>query len=70
MTAEHMKNARKVAKPQDKYLIGKPDAQRKIDLARADTLAHTAASDLHLEGPAAWGPKNALTRAVGATRSY
>jgi len=70
MTADHISNARKVAKPQDKYLLGKPDPHRKIDLAMADVLAHEAAADLHIEGPAAWKPPSKLTRAVGATRSY
>lgn len=70
MTAEHVQNARKVAKPGDKYILGKPDAHRKIDLAMADTLAHEAASDLHSLGPDAWKPKRKLTRMTGAVRSY
>lgn len=70
VTADHISNARKVAKPQDKYLIGKPDQHRKIDLAMADALAHEAAADLHSEGPRAWKPGPRFTRAVGATRSH
>lgn len=63
MAADHVANARKAAKPQDRYLLAKPDAHRKIDIAMADTLAHEAAAELH--ELKAWG----LTphrRAVGA----
>src|SRR3954447_3964944 len=69
-TSEHMGNARKVAKPNDKYILGKPNRYQKIDCAMADTLAHEAAADLHAEGPEAWEPRRRLTRAQGATRSY
>ena len=68
---EHLLNARMVAKPGDKYILGKPDRHRKIDIAIADTLAHEAAGDLHALGPDAWRPRsNNLTRAVGRGRSY
>lgn len=68
MTAMHISNARKSAKPQDRYILAKPDQHRKIDLAMADTLAHEAASDLHAEG--AWAPKKGLTRVTGRARAY
>ena len=45
ITALHVGNARKIAKPGDRYILGKPDPHRKIDAAMADTLAHEAASD-------------------------
>lgn len=70
MTADQMSNARKIAKPGDKYTIGKPDAHRKIDIVIADTLAHEAAADLHVIGPDAWKAKKLLTRVTGRTRSY
>lgn len=70
MAAQHISNARKVAKPGDKYILGKPDAHRKIDIAMADTLAHEAAADLHAIGPDAWKPKRKLTRVSGRARSY
>lgn len=70
VAAQHISNARKVAKPGDKYILGKPDAHRKIDIAMADTLAHEAAADLHAIGPDAWAPKRRLTRVSGRTRSY
>lgn len=53
-TATHVANARKVAKPGDKYILGKPNEHQKIDLAMADTLAHEAAADARAAG---WKPK-------------
>jgi len=51
-------NARKVAKPGDKYLLGKPSEHQKIDVLMADILAHEAASDMRAEGwPDDSGPK-------------
>ncbi len=49
---QHVANARKVAKPGDRYILGKPSDGQKIDVAMADTLAHEAAADAHAEG---WG---------------
>lgn len=46
VTADHIANARKIAQTQgDRYILGKPHRDRKIDMAMADTLAHEAASD-------------------------
>ena len=42
----HMMAARKVAKPGDKYVLGKPSENQKIDITMADILAHEAASDM------------------------
>jgi hypothetical protein len=70
LTTQHISNARKVAKPGDKYILGKPDAHRKIDIAMADTLAHEAAADLHAIGPQAWKAQRQLTRASGRARAY
>lgn len=67
MTQEHVLNARKVAKPSDRYILGKPNPHRKIDLAMADTLAHIAAMDLHVEQK--WGEPARLTRVKGRTRA-
>lgn len=39
-------NARKVAKPGDKYILGKPSDNQKIDVLMADVLAHEAAADM------------------------
>lgn len=45
VTELHVGNARKVAKPSDQYLLGKPSPNRKIDAAMASVLAHEAAAD-------------------------
>jgi hypothetical protein len=65
VAALHISSARKVAKPGDKYILGKPSAHQKIDIAMADTLAHEAAADLHAIGPHAWRPGRQLTRSKG-----
>lgn len=70
VAALHISSARKVAKPGDKYILGKPSAHQKIDIAMADTLAHEAAADLHAIGPEAWKPKSRFTRAKGTSRAY
>ena len=46
----HALNARKVAKPGDKYLLGKPSEHQKIDILMADILAHEAAADMRALG--------------------
>jgi hypothetical protein len=46
----HALNARKVAKPGDRYLLGKPSEQQKIDILMADVLAHEAAADMRALG--------------------
>lgn len=48
----HALNARKVAKPGDKFILGKPSEHQKIDVLMADVLAHEAASDARAAG---WG---------------
>lgn len=52
----HMLNARKAAKPGDKYILSKPSEHQKIDIAMADVLAHEAAADQRAEGWAEAGP--------------
>ena len=42
--------ARKVAKPGDKYILGKPAEHMKIDVLMADVLAHEAAADSRSAG--------------------
>lgn len=63
MAGEHFGNARKAAKPGDRYLLVKPDAHRKIDIAVTSTLAHEAAWDLHAAKK--WEPETKLTRVRG-----
>lgn len=47
---QHMLHARKVAKPGDKYILGKPAEHMKIDVLMADILAHEAAADMRAAG--------------------
>lgn len=46
----HALAARKIAKPGDKFILGKPSENQKIDLLMADVLAHEAASSARFEG--------------------
>lgn len=46
----HALAARKVAKPGDKYILGKPSETQKFDILMADVLAHEAAADMRAEG--------------------
>lgn len=50
ITRTHALNARKIAKPGDKYILGKPSEHQKIDALMADVLAHEAASDARADG--------------------
>ena len=50
LTTTHMGNARKIAKPGDRYGLGKPSQKQKIDAAVTTVLAHEAASDARAEG--------------------
>lgn len=52
----HALAARKVAKPGDKFILGKPSETQKIDLLMADVLAHEAAADMRADGWANTGP--------------
>lgn len=52
ITAIHMANARKAAKPNQQYVLIKPADHQKIDAVMARILAHTAASDSREAG---WG---------------
>jgi phage terminase large subunit-like protein len=54
LTAAHMANARKIARGGDKYLLGKPSENQKIDAAMGVVLAHEAAAD---ERAAGWPEK-------------
>jgi hypothetical protein len=54
ITTVHVGNARKLARPGQRYVLVKPAPDRKIDAAMADTLAHEAAADARAAGwPAA-----------------
>lgn len=64
-TFTHVKNARKLVRPNKKYIIGKPSQAQKIDLAMVSTLADEAAGDVTAAG--AW-PKPRVRRKVIAMR--
>lgn len=49
-TTVHVGNARKAARPGDRYILTKASAKQKIDAAMADVLAHEAAQDAHASG--------------------
>ena len=50
ITRTHALNARKLAKPGDKFILGKPSDHQKIDALMADVLAHEAAADARAAG--------------------
>jgi hypothetical protein len=58
ITAAHIANARKLPKPGDRFILGKPSQHQKIDLAVTSALCHEAASDARNAG---WGAAPADT---------
>lgn len=50
ITRTHALNARKVAKPGDKFILGKPSEHQKFDALMADVIAHEAAADARAAG--------------------
>ncbi|KNX38092.1 terminase TerL endonuclease subunit [Luteipulveratus halotolerans] len=50
ITTLHVNNARKLAKPNETYQLGKPAQHQKIDAAVTSTICHEAASDARAEG--------------------
>jgi hypothetical protein len=52
LAAVHFANARKKARPGQKYTLDKPTDHQKIDIVMSSILAHTAASDARADG---WG---------------
>lgn len=59
VTVGHMRNARKVAKRGDTYVLGKPSPNLKIDCAVTAVLAHEAACDARALG---WGTADVDSR--------
>lgn len=53
ITAVHMANTRKIPKPGERYVIGKPNEAQKIDAAMTSVLCHEAACDARAAG---WAP--------------
>jgi hypothetical protein len=50
LVATHIRNARKLARPNLRYVLGKPSQTQKIDLAICSILAHEAAGDVTAAG--------------------
>jgi hypothetical protein len=50
LTAAHVANARKLAKPGDRFGLGKPNQNQKIDLAVTSVLCHEATCDMRAAG--------------------
>lgn len=49
VTSAHMANARKLTRA-TRYILSKPNAHQKIDVAMATVLAHEAAADARADG--------------------
>jgi hypothetical protein len=58
----HALNARRVAKPGDRYMLGKPSETQKIDVLMADVLAHEAAADARTAGWTSGGSRVVVFR--------
>ena len=50
ITTLHVGNARKLARPGGRYILGKPSETQKIDAAMGSALAHKAAVDARADG--------------------
>lgn len=68
ITAAHVANARKLARPGDRYIVGKPSQTQKIDAAVTSVIAHEAAADAVAAGLGK--RKTGLTRVTGRTAAY
>lgn len=55
ITAQHLANARKIPKPGDRFILGKPSLAQKIDAGVTSVLCHEAASDMRAAG---WAPED------------
>lgn len=69
VTSAHVANSRKIPKPGDRFLLGKPAGahHQKIDLAVTSVLCHEATSDALADG---WGSKTSLTRVRGRVAAH
>lgn len=50
ITTQHVANARKLARPGSRYVLGKPSPMQKIDAGMGSVLAHKAAVDARADG--------------------
>jgi len=67
ITAQHVANARRSARPGGRYILAKASPSQKIDAAMADVLAHEAAADARAAG---WNPSvnRSLVYTASSTR--
>lgn len=61
ITTLHVGNARKLARPGQRYILGKPSEVQKIDAAMGSALAHKAAVDARAAG---WGHREEVDQRV------
>jgi phage terminase large subunit-like protein len=59
-TSAHVGNARRAARPSDRYVLRKASVSQKIDLAVVSILAHEAAGDAVAAGEARSGPESTV----------
>lgn len=62
VTTAHVGHARKIAKPGDRFVLGKPSQTQKIDAAVTSVLCHEAAADARAAG---WGAESSSYAYVG-----
>lgn len=67
-TATHVRNARKLARPSQRYVLGKPTQQQKIDSCVTSIICHEAAGDV--TGDSLWPGRNRLGKVTGRVRGY
>lgn len=68
-TATHVRNARKVARSGQRYVLGKPSQQQKIDAVVTSIICHEAAGDS--TASKLWpGGRSSLTRVRGRVSGY
>jgi hypothetical protein len=68
ITATHVRNTRKNARPNGRYVLGKASQQQKIDACVTSVLCHEAAGDVTAAD--LWLPAQKLTRVTGTVRGY
>jgi hypothetical protein len=68
ITATHVRNTRKNARTNGRYVLGKASQQQKIDACVTSVLCHEAAGDVTAAD--LWTPARKLTRVTGTVRGY
>jgi hypothetical protein len=68
IAAVHVRNARKQARMNGRYVLSKPSQAQKIDVVMSSILAHEAAGDVTAAG--LWSGRPKLTRVTGTVRGY